>query len=251
MAEILTVHSFRGGTGKSNTTANVAGILASQGKRIGVVDTDIQSPGIHTLFGVDQDQIKHSLNDFLWGKCEVAETAHDVTSSLGPGVKGTVFLIPSSLRVGDISRALREGYDVGTLHEGLYSLVDALGLDYLIIDTHPGLNEETLMSMGISHAVAIIMRPDQQDYAGTSVTVQIAQRLQVPRLMIVVNKVPRTFHTEDVRNRVVQAYGCDVAAVIPHSDDLMALASQGVFSLSHPDHPVASLFRQVAAKLTT
>ncbi len=65
MAKIISVHSFRGGTGKSNTTANVATVLASQGLRVGVIDTDIQSPGIHILFGLDGNKINHSLNDYL------------------------------------------------------------------------------------------------------------------------------------------------------------------------------------------
>ena len=50
MAQIISIHSFRGGTGKSNTTANIATIFAIDGRRVGVVDTDIQSPGIHVLF---------------------------------------------------------------------------------------------------------------------------------------------------------------------------------------------------------
>jgi len=53
MARIVAVHSFRGGTGKSNVTANLAALLAAAGHRVGVVDTDIQSPGIHVLFGFD------------------------------------------------------------------------------------------------------------------------------------------------------------------------------------------------------
>ncbi len=44
MAQIISFHSFRGGTGKSHTTANVATLLALAGRRVGVVDTDIQSP---------------------------------------------------------------------------------------------------------------------------------------------------------------------------------------------------------------
>ena len=51
MSKIISVHSFRGGTGKSNTTANVTALLAREGLRVGVIDTDIQSPGIHVLFG--------------------------------------------------------------------------------------------------------------------------------------------------------------------------------------------------------
>jgi MinD-like ATPase involved in chromosome partitioning or flagellar assembly len=63
MAKIISVHSFRGGTGKSNTTANVTALLAARGLRVGVVDTDIQSPGIHVLFNVNEDQMTHSLTD--------------------------------------------------------------------------------------------------------------------------------------------------------------------------------------------
>ena len=94
MSAIVSVHSFRGGTGKSNTTANITALLAAEGRRVGVIDTDIQSPGIHVLFGLDEEQMLHSLNDYLWGKCDIKQTAHDVTPKLGPGNQGKVFLIP-------------------------------------------------------------------------------------------------------------------------------------------------------------
>ena len=47
MAKIISTHSFRGGTGKSNTTANLAVLVARAGWRVGIIDTDIQSPGVH------------------------------------------------------------------------------------------------------------------------------------------------------------------------------------------------------------
>ncbi|MBM3134237.1 MAG: MinD/ParA family protein, partial [Chloroflexi bacterium] len=78
MPKIVAIHSFRGGTGKSNITANAATIIAQQGQRVGVIDTDIQSPGIHVLFGLDEAKIDKALNDYLWGKCAVEETAYDV-----------------------------------------------------------------------------------------------------------------------------------------------------------------------------
>jgi septum site-determining protein MinD len=54
MSKIISVHSYRGGTGKSNTTANLAALMAIGGLRVGIVDTDIQSPGIHVLFGLEE-----------------------------------------------------------------------------------------------------------------------------------------------------------------------------------------------------
>jgi len=247
--KIISVHSYRGGTGKSNTTANLAALLAAEGRRVGVVDTDIQSPGIHILFGLSETQIHRSLNDFLWGHCHIKEAAHDVTPGLGANVPGKISLIPSSMKAGDIAKVLREGYDVGVLRDGLNELIDALALDVLMIDTHPGLNEETLLSIAISDALVIILRPDQQDYQGTSVTVEVARKLDVPRLILVVNKVPALFDSADVRARVEQAYGCTVAAVLPHSDEMMALASSGLFVLRYPDHPITTALRQVASAL--
>jgi len=249
MSKIISIHSFRGGTGKSNTTANVTAILAMQGLRVGVVDTDIQSPGIHVLFGLGEDEMRHSLNDYLWGKCNVEEAAHDVTSHLGVNVSGQIFLIPSSIKAGEIARVLREGYDVGLLNDGFHELVETLDLDVLMIDTHPGLNEETLLSIAISDALAIIMRPDQQDYQGTSVTVEVARKLNVPKLVIVVNKTPQVYDSTQVQEQVESLYHAEVAAVMPHSDEMMALASAGVFVTRYPDHPVTALYKQVAKRL--
>jgi len=249
MSQIVSVHSYRGGTGKSNTTANLAALLAAKGCRVGVVDTDIQSPGIHILFGLAEGNIHHSLNDYLWGHCHIKEAAHDVTSRLGRDVPGSLFLIPSSMKAGDIARVLREGYDVGLLRDGLQELIEALNLDVLMIDTHPGLNEETLLSIAISDALLIVLRPDQQDYQGTSVTVEVARKLDVPRLLLVVNKVPALFDAGDVRARVEQTYNCEVAAVLAHADEMMALASTGLFALQYPQHPITEALRRVATTL--
>lgn len=250
MSKIISIHSFRGGTGKSNTTANLAALLAATEQRVGVIDTDIQSPGIHVLFGLDESAISHSLNDYLWGKCAIEQTAMDVTSRLGADIRGQVFLIPSSIKAGEIAKVLREGYDVSMLNDGLQQLVQTLELDTLLIDTHPGLNEETLLSIAISDALAVVLRPDQQDYQGTSVTVEVARKLRVPRMVLIVNKVPEMFDAVEVKRRVEQTYKCDVAAVLPHSDEMMALASADIFALRYPDHPVTAAYKQVMAALT-
>jgi septum site-determining protein MinD len=246
---IVSVHSYRGGTGKSNTTANLAALLAVEGRRVGVVDTDIQSPGIHILFGLDDKKIRRSLNDYLWGTCRIEEAAYDVTARLGRKVAGTVFVIPSSMKASDIARVLREGYDVGLLRDGFHEAIDALKLDVLIIDTHPGLNEETLLSIAVSDTLILVLRPDQQDYQGTSVTVEVARKLDVPRLLLVVNKVPAVFDAADVRTRVQDTYNAEVAAVLPHSDEMMVLASNGIFVIHHPDHPVTAALEHVAKAL--
>ncbi len=249
MAVIVSVHSFRGGTGKSNTTANIAALLATSGKRVGVIDADIQSPGIHVLFGIAGHEVSGSLNEFLWGGRSIGEVAIDVTDGAGES-GGRLFLIPSSMEPGEITRVLRDGYDPHRLSSGLRELVTELELDVLLIDTHPGLNEETLLSLVLSTSLLIVMRPDEQDYEGTGITARIARELEVPRIMIMVNKTPAGLDHSQVETRVREAYGCEVAAVLPHSEELMRLASSGVFSLRFPAHPLTDLYRRVAASVT-
>ncbi|MDH5606607.1 MAG: MinD/ParA family protein [Anaerolineae bacterium] len=249
MSNIISIHSYRGGTGKSNTTANLATLLAMDGLRVGVVDTDIQSPGIHALFGLEENDMKHSLNDYLWGLCSIAEASHDVTANLEGEIPGRIFLIPSSLKPGEIARVLREGYDVGLLDAGFQELIRELELDALLIDTHPGLNEETLLSIAISDKVVLILRPDQQDFMGTSVTVEVARKLDVAELLLVVNKVPEVFNFDDVKKQVENTYNCEVPALLPHSDEMMILGSAGIFVLKHPDTTVAKELKGLANRL--
>lgn len=251
MAKIVSIHSYRGGTGKSNTTANLAATVARYGYRVGIVDTDIQSPGIHVLFGFDEDDISRSLNDYLWGRRAISEVAYDVTAVIeGRGTANSkIYLVPSSVKAGEIARVLREGYDVGLLNEGFQELLEAFNLDYLFIDTHPGLNEETLLSITISDVLLLILRPDQQDYQGTAVTVDVARKLEVPKLLMVMNKAPSSFDFGKLRQRVEETYEATVAGILPHSDEMMVLASSGIFAVKHPDNPLSQTIEAIAQQI--
>jgi septum site-determining protein MinD len=199
------------------------------------------------LFGLEEE--RHSLNEYLWGKCAIKQTAHDVTSKLKSEIAGKVYLIRASSKMGEIARILREGYDVALLKDGFHRLIQELQLDTLLIDTHPGLNEETLLSLAVSDVLVILLRPDQQDYQGTSVTVEVARHLEVPRLMLMINQVPAAFDPAAVRTLVERTYGAEVAAVLPHSEEMMALASEGIFALRYPEHPLALALQDVATRL--
>jgi MinD-like ATPase involved in chromosome partitioning or flagellar assembly len=255
MPKIVSVHSFRGGTGKSSITANVAVTIARQGRRVGIIDTDIASPGIHVLFGLDEDKTDKVLNDYLWGNCAIEEAAYDVGANLRVGeskvtlMGGSIYLIPSSIKAGEIAKVLKEGYDVELLNDGFRGITKKLNLDYLFIDTHPGLNEETLLSIAISDVLFIILRPDEQDYQGTAVTVEVARKLDVPKMLLVVNKVLADFDFAKVKKKVEETYNCEVAGVLLLSEDVVRLSSAGIFSLRYPEHSFTTTIREIASRV--
>jgi len=254
LAKIISTHSFRGGTGKSNTTANVAVLVARAGNRVGVIDTDIQSPGIHVIFQLAESRVEHALNDYLYGKCSIEVAAYDVTdAAIGTAEPGSgrprVFLIPSSVNVGEIGKVLKQGYDVAKLNDGFQRLIKELDLDYLFIDTHPGVNEETLLSIAISDKLILVMRPDSQDFQGTAVTAELARRLEIPEMLILINKVPPNMDTVQLRERVEKAYGAEVVAMLPMNYEIVRLASNGIFVNRFPEHPMTLALKQVAERV--
>ncbi|HCU92521.1 MAG TPA: hypothetical protein DHU96_07160, partial [Actinobacteria bacterium] len=48
--QVVTFYSFKGGTGRTMALANVAWILAANGKRVLAADWDLESPGLHRFF---------------------------------------------------------------------------------------------------------------------------------------------------------------------------------------------------------
>jgi septum site-determining protein MinD len=242
----ISVHSYRGGTGKSNFVANLAAVAAGRGMRVGVVDTDIPSPGIHMPLGLDIATVKATLNDFLWERCAITDAVYDVTPE---GLPGRVHLVPSSLRAADIARIIKDGFDVGRLNDGFQQLGRALGLDVLLLDTHPGVNEETLLSIAISDALVLLVRPDQQDFQGTAVTVALARQLDVSRIHVVLNKVPAGLEPAALIERAQRAFEIPVLGLLPLSDAMLLLGSAALVSRRSPEDPYAQALHALAPAL--
>ena len=54
---------------------------------------------------------------------------------------------------------------------------------------------------------------------------------------------------EDGEATAVAYYHAELAGVIPHSDELMTLASAGIFACRYPEHAVTATYKRVAARL--
>lgn len=241
MSKIVSIHSFRGGTGKSNIAANLAAALASAGSRVALVDADLQSPGVHMLFGISSEQTPCTLNCYLWKECSIDKAAYNVTEALEQAYEvslngGEIFVIPASMRPEQIARISREGYSASRLNDGLFDLIAELRLDYLLVDTHPGVDDETLRSIVVSDVLFLTMRPDTQDFQGAGVALELVRRHEVGQISILLNGIPGELNRASLREKVESAYQIEVAAMFAMSAEMAELAGGGIFLLRHPKH---------------
>lgn len=250
MGKIITIHSFRGGTGKSNLTANLAVWAAMKDRNVGVIDTDIQSPGLHVLFGLAGHRFRYTLNDYLHKKCTIEKASINHTKAMKLR-SGSIHIIPASLNADDISTIIREGYEVADLRAGFKRIMQAKKLDYLFIDTHPGLDQETLLSMATTDLLFVIMRLDQQDFLGSAITLALAKKLGVPSTYIVCNKCPGIYDFDKVRRDIEREYSVKVASVIPLFTRLIELGSRQILVQTSPNHLFAQNIDQLYKKCET
>ena len=97
--------------------------------------------------------------------------------------------------------------------------------------------------------LAVLLRPDRQDFQGTAVTVEVARKLEVRQLVMVLNKVLPSVAARGFVEEVRRAYGAPIVGVLPEAPEMLELGSSGLFTLQFPNHPLSEEIRQVATRL--
>ncbi|MFM8320724.1 MAG: MinD/ParA family protein [Chloroflexota bacterium] len=249
MSKVVSFHSFARGAGRSTLVANLAYVLAAAGRRVGAVDVDFYAPSLHTLFGLREGEITTTLNDYLSGKCTLEQTAYDVGPALGLQPPGRLLVMPSSTSVAEIMNLLKYPYDLDALNGLLGQLDETFNLDYLLLDTTAGLTQESMLEMAISDVVVVLLRPDPPDFQGTAVSVEVARKLQVPDLVLVLNFSVSGLDTSQAAQELTDCFDCPVGAVLPDSEELLSLASTRLIAAAQPDSEYSLRLRQLAAQL--
>jgi len=211
---------------------------------VGVVDTNFQSPSLHIMFGLTSTKINRSINDYLWGQCQIEQAVYPLSS-----LAGALFFVPASPDASSINKILRQGYADELLIAGFDELIATLKLDFLLLDLNAGLHEETLFTLNFSDILINILHPTQQDYQGIGVLTEIVRQLKVPYIMMVVNEVPSILDWEILKSQIIKNYECQEVVLFPHTEEIQAMASRGIFVERYPHHPATQIFQQITEKI--
>lgn len=220
MSTIICVNSFREGAGKTTVATNIAALLAAQGQQVCLIDANFRNPNAHAAFQLDSHTLANSLSDYLIGKCAVEQAAYDVTASLNAKTSRRIYVVPAGGQSGALQKVLNEGYNPYLLRDGLDILDEKLHIDFFVIDTRAGLGEQTLPLLAITDILVVVMLLDKEDYQGTGVIIEVANKIEVPVITLIINKVMGAFDEHSVKSEAERAYKCRVAAVLPHADNL-------------------------------
>jgi len=248
----IAVHSYKGGTGKTTLTANIAVALALKGRRVGIMDMDLEGPGLHVFFDVDPSQVRFTMNDVLAGVAAPEAATIRLSEKMGFN-HGEIYYCPASTRVAEIMRTLKTGYEVDMFENAVKRLQERFGLHYLLIDTHPGLQHDTLLALGVCDHQVLVSRIDQQDIFGTGVMIEVSTTFEKP-IHLILNLIPPRVREAEVSKfaRALSShFAVDMAGWVPFSEEIIGSLSRSVLTLKTPKDPIAGRFRALAERVET
>ena len=255
MGRIIVIHSYKGGTGKTLLSVNLAAAYAKEGKRVCLLDLDFRAPSLQSIFRLDGS--KYWLNDYLNGSCEIGKVLVDYTPECECNGNMYVGLAnPATEALRDMSAKDRkwEMRALGRLLSLKNTVLNDMELDYLIYDTSPGLQYSSINAIVSADVVLVVSTIDRSDVEGTTRMVHELYDLFEKKTAILMNKVPCEFlstqlERDSVIKRFESTHTLPVLKVIPCYCDVLRAGGSKIFVRDEPEHAFTKHVNDIALKI--
>ncbi|MDH5482347.1 MAG: MinD/ParA family protein [Candidatus Bathyarchaeota archaeon] len=254
MARIIAVHSYKGGTGKTLLSLNLAATFVKRGKKVCLMDLDFRAPSLSTILKIDKAECW--LNDYLNGTCEIDKVLIDLSDRFHDKDKFFVGLAnPTTEAIRNMSAKDRkwEMRALGRLLALRNSLLEAKGFDYLVLDTSPGLQYSSINAIVTADLVIVATTCDRSDVDGTKRMLRELYDLFEKKTEVVLNKVLHDFSSksgrDEVQSRIKDVYQVPLLGIIPCFCDISKAEGNAIFTQERPDHSFAKILDELANKI--
>jgi MinD-like ATPase involved in chromosome partitioning or flagellar assembly len=255
MSKIIAVHSYKGGTGKTLFSVNLAATFAKAGKKVCVFDLDFRAPSLFAILKTPNADFW--LNDYLNNTCEINKTLVNLSSRIpGNGKFYACLANPSTEAIRDMSSKDRkwEMRALGRLLALRESLFKDQDFDYLVFDTSPGLQYSSINAIVAADFVAVATTGDRSDVDGTKRMLAELYNLFEKKTGLVLNKVldpSATAKKTEMQNKIKADYQVPMLGMVPCFCEILRAEGNLIFVQDKPDHPFTKILAEMARKIET
>ncbi|PVX26738.1 MAG: hypothetical protein CW691_00515 [Candidatus Bathyarchaeum sp.] len=255
MGKIIADHSYKGGTGKTSLSVNLAATYARKGKKVCLMDLDFRAPSLHAIF--KKQNLDYWLNDYLNGVCEIDKVLVDATKDHGNDGKLMVALAnPTTEAIRDMTAKDRkwEMKALGRLLALRSALLNEGDFDYIVFDTSPGLQYSSINAIVAADVVLVVTSLDASDINGSQRMTSELYDLFEKKTGILVNKVIADYlsskeEEKKFNKRLKEIHNLPILATIPCFCEVLRAAGNFIFSEERPEHPFTETLENLAAKV--
>jgi MinD-like ATPase involved in chromosome partitioning or flagellar assembly len=253
MGKIIAVHSYKGGTGKTLLSVNLAAALAKRGKRVCLLDLDFRAPSLFAIFKVETADCW--LNNYLNGTCDINKVLVDLSGRIQSNDKFYVGLAdPATEAIRDMSAKDRkwEMRALGRLLSLRNTLLNDKEFDYIIFDTSPGLQYSSINAIVAADFVVVATTADRSDVDGTQRMLRELYNLFEKKTGLVLNKVldsASKSKKDEMHTKIKSIYQVPLLGLVPCFCEILRAEGNLIFVQDKPDHPFTKILDEMARKI--
>ncbi len=232
VSKVIAVASGKGGVGKTTIAVNLGVALALHGKKARVLDADIAMANVSLHVGLDDVPV--TLHEVLAGDADVGDAIYHVMKNFE--------VVPCGVTLSGFQKATPD-----RLRDVVIDLIE--GVDYLIIDSPPGLNRDSILPIAIAEEVLLVANPDIASIIDTAKTKAIADLIGTNVYGTVINKA--TFSEKSVAvAEIGKTLETEIVAVIPEDPEVRkALMARRPVLLYNKKAPASRAFMSFAERM--
>lgn len=229
MGKSIGVISLKGGVGKTSVVVALGSAIASFDKKVLLVDGNLSAPNLGMHFKILDPE--KSLHDVLDREVHVKDAVYSLEK---------VDIIPASIFTTKQVNPLK-----------LKERIDYLKkkYDYILYDSSPALNDETLGVMLASDSLFVVSTSDHPTLSTTLKAIKSAKEKGTPIEGLIINKVHNKKFEITLRE-IEETVELPVMAVIPYDINILKALSEFVPSIEHsPKSKASEEYYKLAAAL--
>lgn len=253
--KIITLHSFKGGAGKSVVSANLAADLALKGKKVALIDLDLRGPTLATVFSGLTDKSDGNLNEFLMGKRVKIFKKVKIGEKNGENI--ILYVSPSKMEshVDEILSNPKVSKKMLTRLISIKNYLNRNNFDFVIIDNSAGINMSSMNSIVLADYLILVTRPNYFEIEGLLFTLeQIYTKLgdENLKILLVINQIPTVVSAEELIKKIEDKIGemkfQKVLSTIriPCYCEMPIEATKSVIVLTQPKHSFSKNIDEIA-----
>lgn len=202
MAKVVAFSSNKGGVLKTSLAINVAGLLATQGKKTLIIDMDNQG-NVATSFGKDPDQYETTIYDLLTDLTE--QQLANAIVSISPQLDIIVANDDLAYLEIDILTNTRKYPDCfNLLRQVVGRLAD--NYDFIIIDTPPAMGLVAANVFNIANDIIIPLQPEQYAFRSLVKTVGAIEKFKATNKSLkIVDVIPTKVRNTTMHRAYIDA----------------------------------------------
>jgi septum site-determining protein MinD len=229
MGVTIGIFSLKGGVGKTTAVVSLGAAIASFGKKVLLIDGNVSSPNLGLHLEIVEPEV--SLQDVLEKRANPMQAIQRI---------GNLDVLPASifnnLKVNPL-----------LLKEKIKNIKK--DYDYIIIDSSPSLDNETLGAMMASDEILVVTTPDHPTLSTTLKALKLAKQRGTPISGLILNKVHnRNFEISP--EHIESTLEIPIMAVIPHDLNFLRALSNFKSSVEYkPNSEASQEYKKLAATL--